>query len=119
MVEDGKTAAKPEDANETGQRGIPSAWKWIVGAVAVAVVVWQVTQGVFVKSVSVPGGGEISFYPPRDADRPNPNKATIRGADNTVDQSGEAGNRATINGYRNVIVQHGSNNRATTGGPND
>jgi len=40
--------------------GAPSTWKWVLGAVVVALVIWQVAQGVFVKSFSMLGV-DVSF----------------------------------------------------------
>jgi hypothetical protein len=54
-------ARKPTDlvgTATTNRRGVRPTWKWVLGAVVVAFVVWQVAQGVFVKSPSVLGAGE-------------------------------------------------------------
>ncbi|MEO8714376.1 MAG: hypothetical protein ABI369_05130 [Acetobacteraceae bacterium] len=82
-----------------------------MAALVFAIVAWQVAQGVFVKSVSVPGAGEVSFFPPRGAD--NPNSA------NTIEQGGGSGNKAAIHGDHNTVRQSGTGNTATIGGLRD
>ena len=99
------TPPEAEPSPTVSRGGSGSLWKWVVGAIVLVIVVWQVAQGVFVKSVSVPGGGSVAFYPKQqnEPDSGNvvrqggtQNKSEVHGRDNTVDQNGE-GNQSTIN----------------------
>ncbi|MEO9189535.1 MAG: hypothetical protein ABI224_05950 [Acetobacteraceae bacterium] len=101
----------PRATAEVGGKRRIQGWMWVVGLAVLAIVVWQVAQGVFVKSVSVPGGGDISFFPPRDAS--NPNSA------NTIEQDGGSGNKAAIHGDHNSVHQSGTGNSAVIGGLRD
>jgi hypothetical protein len=87
--------------------GFSTAWKWVVAAFVAAIVVWQVAQGVFVKSASISGG--VSFFPPQQTDAGS--------ATNRIDQPSGSHNEATIRGGEgNTIEQRGSHNKATIGG---
>jgi hypothetical protein len=86
-----------------GRRSAP-AWRWIV-AVAAAVAVIQMAQGTFVKSVSVPGGGKITFSPSRSANGSSTNRLDQLGQDNL----------AVIKGSHNTVRQEGRGNCATIG----
>jgi hypothetical protein len=101
-----KRPAKPIAMPTASRRGSRSTWKWVAGAIVAAVVVWQVLQGVFVKSIKVPAG-EISFFPPKPQDNTN-----------TINQPGY-NNRARIRGSYNKVYQGGHDNKATIGGLND
>jgi hypothetical protein len=80
-----------------------SLWKWVVGGVLVAVVIWQVAHGVYVKSVSVPGAGAVAFYP-KNQNEPD--------AANVVQQSGSQ-NEASVHGRHNTVQQQGLGNKTT------
>jgi hypothetical protein len=97
-----KMPTKPVGMPTTRRRGPQFTWKLVIGVIVAAVVLWQVAQGAFVKSVGVPGAGEISFFPKYADDS------------NSIRQLG-SDNRAAIRGRSNIVHQDGYGNTATIG----
>ncbi len=110
----GRDMKKAEGENTKGEStpafGVPRGLLWLACIALIGIAGWQVLHGVFVKSVSGPGGSEITFYPEHD------DPAATQSQRNTIDQDGGEGNRAEIHGADNRIVQSGAHNTATIGG---
>jgi hypothetical protein len=102
-------------ARSATKRTSAMSWKWIVFAAVAALVLIQIAHGVFVQSVTAPGGGSISFFPPQadrmssgnivDQERGAYNRASIAGKDNVVRQIDGLHNTAIVNGVGNSIDQ--------------
>ncbi len=93
----------------------PPRWIWIVGVIVVTVlVVWQLSTGLFVKSVTGPGGTGVTFAPREDSTANGPPAGQDFG--NVVEQGGGNDNQTNINGSDNHVSQQGTGNTATIGG---
>ena len=104
------TGAEPPPAG----RG-PPRWIWMVGVIVVTLlVVWQLSTGLFVKSVTGPDGTGMTFAPRDDSTANNASPGQDLG--NVVDQGGGNDNQTDINGSDNHVSQHGTGNTATIGG---
>ena len=140
-----ESTPKANETTVTAKRGIP-AWMWAAGVAVLAVIGWQVAQGVFVKSIDAPGGASISFYPPapapadtaaaqaqaqaqasaqaqqirdeiaREMASKGLNDPRQANSANVIEQSNGTGNKASIHGDHNQVQQSGSGNSAVIGG---
>jgi hypothetical protein len=109
-IKSGRRSMDEDKAVTTSKPGIPKSLLWFAGIVVAVIAGWQVLNGAFVKSITAPGGSQVTFYPKHD------DPTAAQSLRNSIEQGGGQNNRAAIVGTDNKIVQDGTGNTATIGG---